>query len=140
VRSIVTGWSDEHGLLVHLQLNGPNVQVPILLHSEFIRMLSELLTNVARHADANQVWVRVTLSSAGATLAVRDDGRGFVADSQDPWADDGHFGLLGTRERVSMLGGRFRLVTSPGSGTEVTIDLPLTPREERAVTALRQSE
>jgi two-component system sensor histidine kinase DegS len=81
--------------------------------------------------------VRVTLSSAGVTLAVRDDGVGFEVQRLDPWSGEGHFGLLGARERASMLAGRFRLGSTPGNGTEVTIDLPLTPREDRAVHVVR---
>ena len=81
---------------------------------------------------ARRVWVRVTLSSTGVTLAVRDDGAGFDTATLDPWSDDGHFGLLGARERASTLGGLFTLASSPGAGTEVTIDLPLAQRLERA--------
>jgi len=137
IQTIVDAWSIEHSISVGLQHNGPDRHISILLHAEIIRMLTELLTNVGRHAGASNVWVRVTLSTAGATLAVRDDGHGFVVESVDPWADDGHFGLMGTRERVLLLGGRFQLVSSPSTGTEVTIDVPLAARAERAVTALR---
>ena len=95
-------------------------------------MLGELLDNVRRHARADRVWVRLTLSTLGVTVAVRDDGVGFDTQQLDPWSDEGHFGLLGARERAWMLGGHFRLQSEPGRGTEVTIDLPLTPREERS--------
>ena|GEM_PF-1793629 len=138
VREIVNEWAQHQPRLrVHMQLNGTDAQVPVLIHGEVVRMLTELLRNVERHSSASSVWVRVTLSSAGVTLAVRDDGVGFDVQRLDPWAGDGHFGLLGARERASMLSGRFRLTSSPGTGTEVTIDLPLTPREDRAVHVVR---
>jgi signal transduction histidine kinase len=117
---------------MHLQLNGQDAKVPVLLRGEIVRMLTELLRNVERHARAREVRVRVTLSSAGITLAVRDDGVGFDMRRVDPWADDGHFGLLGGRERALAMGGRFRLLSEPGRGTEVTLDLPLAQRDERA--------
>ena len=104
----------------------------MLIADEVLRMLSELLEDVARHAGARQVWVRLTLSSTGVTLAVRDDGVGFDSSLLDPWSGEGHFGLLGARERTSMLGGLFNLTSSPGSGTYVTIDLPLAQRVERS--------
>jgi signal transduction histidine kinase len=137
VLEVVDEWAGMHPIATHLQLNGPDAEVPVLIHGEVVRMLSELLSNVVQHACASQVWVRVTLSSAGVTLAVRDDGRGFDTRALDPWSGEGHFGLLGARERASMLGGRFRVVSSSSDGTEVTIDLPLVPREERAVTSFR---
>ena len=89
-----------------------------------------------RHASAQNVWVRLTLSSAAVTLAVRDDGVGFDQNWLDPWADDGHFGLLGARERALILGGHFNLQSTPGVGTEVTIDISLTSREETLVHVL----
>jgi signal transduction histidine kinase len=55
----------------------------------------------------------------------------------DPWSGDGHFGLLGAHERASMLAGRSRVASTLTVGTEVTIDLPLTAREDRAVHVVR---
>ncbi len=138
VKEIVDDWARVHpAVRTQLQLNGNDAHVPVLIHGEIVRMLSELLRNVERHARASQVWVRVTLSSAGVTLAVRDDGVGFDLQVLDPWSGDGHFGLLGAHERTSMLAGRSRVVSTIGSGTEVTIDLPLTAREDRAVHVVR---
>jgi signal transduction histidine kinase len=138
VREIVDDWAQAHpAVRTRLQLNGTDAHVPVLIHGEIVRMLSEFLRNVERHARASHVWVRVTLSSAGVTLAVRDDGVGFDMQSLDPWSGEGHFGLLGAHERASMLAGRSRFVSTPGTGTEVTIDLPLTAREDRAVHVVR---
>lgn len=140
IRSVVQEWGTTNpSVSLRLQLNGADAEVPVLIHVEVMRMLEELLRNVERHAQADEVRVRVTLSSAGVTLAVRDDGVGFDTTRLDPWSGDGHFGLLGARERCSMLGGRFRLSSAPGRGTEVTIDLPLAAREDRPVSVLRIS-
>jgi signal transduction histidine kinase len=134
VRGIVDDWALAHpSIATQLKLNGNDAPVPILIHGEIVRMLSELLRNVDRHAKATHVWVRVTLSSAGVTLAIRDDGVGFDAQALDPWSGEGHFGLLGARERALMLAGHVRVGSKPGSGTEITIDLPLTPRDDRVV-------
>lgn len=129
-------WSEKRPETVHVRINGPDNPVPILIHGEVLRMLDELLNNIERHASAQNVWVRLTLSSAAVTLAVRDDGVGFDQNWLDPWADDGHFGLLGARERALILGGHFNLQSTPGVGTEVTIDISLTSREETLVHVL----
>jgi signal transduction histidine kinase len=134
VREIIDDWALAHpSVATQLKLNGNDALVPVLIHGEIVRMLSELLRNVDRHSRAKHVWVRVTLSSAGVTLAVRDDGVGFDAQTLDPWSGEGHFGLLGARERALMLAGHVRVGSKPGSGTEITIDLPLTAREDRVV-------
>jgi signal transduction histidine kinase len=131
VQSIAREWERGRPEVLELRVSGPNVEVPVLIADEVLRMLSELLENVARHASARHVWVRLTLSSTGVTLAVRDDGVGFDTSLLDPWSGEGHFGLLGARERASMLGGLFNLTSSPEAGTDVTIDLPLAQRAER---------
>jgi signal transduction histidine kinase len=132
VRQVIDDWQQVTGLKAHLKLNGTDAPVPVLIHNEILRMVTELLTNVAQHADATDIRVRLTLSTSGVTLSVRDNGRGFCPAQVDPWADEGHFGLLGTRERTSMLGGWCRVTSSPGNGTDVTVDLPLGPRDERS--------
>lgn len=137
VNNLLQEWDLRRPETLHIRINGPDNPVPILIHSEILRMLEELLSNVEQHAQAQNVWVRLTLSSIAVTLSVRDDGVGFDQRWLDPWADDGHFGLLGARERATIMGGHFELETSRGVGTEVTVDIPLTPREERPVRVLR---
>lgn len=133
----ISEWRDRRPEQIQMRISGPDNPVPILIHSEVLRMLDELLSNIEQHAHAQNVWVRLTQSSAAVTLAVRDDGVGFEQRWLDPWADEGHFGLLGARERASMLGGHLNLQATPGGGTHVMIDIPLTPREERPVHVLR---
>lgn len=132
ITAIVHEWRRGRPEVVELRQSGPNIEVPVLIGNEILRMLTELLDNVAHHAHARHVWIRVTLSSTGVTLAVRDDGIGFDATTLDPWSGEGHFGLLGARERASTFGGLFTLSSAPGKGTEVTIDLPIAQRVDRA--------
>lgn len=87
------------------------------------RIVQECLTNVARHAEARQVSIRLGLAEAGAggwiELAFRDDGRGF-----DPGQPRRGFGLAGMKERVAGLGGHFQLDTGPGRGAAIAIRIP----------------
>jgi NarL family two-component system sensor histidine kinase YdfH len=90
-----------------------------------LRIVSEALTNVARHAGASRAWVRVEASGAELCLEVRDDGLGF-----DPEAvDAGHYGLLGMRERARLVGGTLNAVSQGGQGTSIEACLPLSPDE-----------
>jgi two-component system, NarL family, sensor histidine kinase UhpB len=86
------------------------------------RIFQELLTNVLRHARASRVNVEFSGVPPNLNLAVRDNGRGFsLAEA----AGKKSFGLLGMRERVSALGGRFEITSKPGEGTAVAVSLPL---------------
>ena len=85
------------------------------------RLAQEALTNVARHAAAENVIITLDQMPDAYLLEVRDDGRGF-----DPLANRRKsFGLAGMEERVRMLGGQIEIVSSPGSGTGIKVRLPI---------------
>lgn len=86
------------------------------------RLVQEALTNIAKHAKAGQVWVRLSQNLAGIEVSVRDDGIGF-----DPAlvVRDSH-GLLGMRFRVEADGGKWRLQSAPQAGTCIRALLPRT--------------
>jgi signal transduction histidine kinase len=82
------------------------------------RMVQEALTNVARHAQAQHVRVRVALESHAVRVRVEDDGQG-VHGEVTP-----HLGLLGMRERVTALGGTLTVQPAPRSGLRVEAVIP----------------
>jgi PAS domain S-box-containing protein len=90
------------------------------LETACFRVAQEALTNVARHAQARQVWLDLHLVAEGLELRVRDDGIGFDARAARDHAIGGaSIGLLGMQERVSLMGGEFEVRSVPGDGTEV---------------------
>jgi signal transduction histidine kinase len=92
------------------------------------RIAQEALNNALQHARAENVTVRVRCDSDGLMLSVVDDGAGFeLPPRPDLLTRDGHFGLLGMRERATLLGGSFRIHTAPDEGTRVTVRLPAHP-------------
>lgn|GEM_PF-1315888 len=86
------------------------------------RIFQEILTNVARHAKATRVEVRLEQSADTLWLSVRDNGSGFNPDDAKKKAG---FGLLGMRERVEGNGGRLAIISTPGEGTTVSVTLPI---------------
>jgi len=87
------------------------------------RILQEVLTNVARHADANRVEILLAESESDLTLEVSDDGKGIANSEID---NQGSLGLLGMRERAHDLGGDLQIRRADAGGTVVTLRLPLT--------------
>ncbi|WP_028535233.1 PAS domain-containing sensor histidine kinase [Paludibacterium yongneupense] len=90
------------------------------------RIVQEALTNVARHAAASHVVIRLAYTDAELVLKVEDDGRGF-----DPAAMSRSFGLVGIRERVWMLRGSVEVDSAPGAGARIIVRIPFT---DKAVT------
>jgi NarL family two-component system sensor histidine kinase YdfH len=95
---------------------------PAAYGESIVRIVAEGLTNVARHAQASQVRVRIAQQDHGLVIEVQDNGTGF-----DPAAmtQQGHYGLLGLRERARLLGGQFSLTSAPGEGTTLRLLLPI---------------
>jgi two-component system sensor histidine kinase TtrS len=88
------------------------------------RIIQECLTNIAKYARATSVHINISITQTGSMrqlrVEVQDNGTGF-----DPHATGGGFGLIGMRERVEAKQGEFTLSTMPGSGTRITVVLPL---------------
>lgn len=88
------------------------------------RVAQEALSNVIQHARARVVTVDIREVPGGVCLEIADDGCGFLLAGLDSakWAD--RLGVVGMRERVEMVGGRFSVVSGPGNGTTVCAEVP----------------
>jgi len=89
------------------------------------RVAQEALTNVTKHAQAARASVRITKQLDGAIcLEVHDDGKSFQVQRVLRGKGSKRLGLLGMRERVEMVGGRFTVESSPGKGTTIRAQIP----------------
>jgi signal transduction histidine kinase len=95
-------------------------RLPAEIETALYRIVQEALTNVVKHAHARHVSIVVTRKDGGVAALIEDDGRGF-----EPGTDDHGLGLVGMRERVSLLGGRLAVESAAGSGTTVVAEVPL---------------
>lgn len=97
------------------------------------RIVQEALTNVARHADATRVALRLDVEEGFCVLRVADNGRGSAPGG--PAHEDKSFGLIGIRERAHMLGGTVTIDTALARGFSITVALPLgTVQQETLIT------
>ena len=88
------------------------------------RVAQESLTNVAKHAKASQVHVRIEKRRGIIRMEVRDNGKSFEVQDVLRSRRKGRLGLLGMRERVEMVGGRFSIESEPDKGTTVRAEIP----------------
>ncbi|MCB0050769.1 MAG: sensor histidine kinase, partial [Caldilinea sp.] len=100
---------------------GADDALPAEASSHVLAVLGEALANVARHAAASQVTVRLAREEGDVVLAVCDDGRGFDPAQAAP---AGHYGLLGMHERARLLGGSLTVTSAAGEGTCVRLAAP----------------
>lgn len=114
-------FADRTDLGVHLAIPDDQPRLPLKVEQELWRIVQEALTNVERHAHARNVWIKWSVRSLGATLDIRDDGRGFRPEAV---ARD-RFGLVGIRERAAAIGAQVTFRAAVGTGTELIVQVPV---------------
>ncbi|HET9270061.1 MAG TPA: sensor histidine kinase, partial [Vicinamibacterales bacterium] len=107
------------GLRVNLEIEEGMPSRPEI-ETVIFRIYQELVTNVLRHARAEQVSIGLEERDGRVVLDVEDDGEGF-----DPDARAGGAGLMGMRERAALVNGTIRFDSEPGMGTHVRVEIPL---------------
>ncbi|MDQ3832673.1 MAG: GAF domain-containing sensor histidine kinase [Actinomycetota bacterium] len=120
LKALVDRWETEEGISTRFQTINSGRPLSSRVEVGLYRICQEALTNVARHATAGRVTVRLVATPEQVRLAVEDDGRGFDTSEMS-----GHHGLLGMNERAKMLGGSFDVQSRPGAGTRVQVTVPL---------------
>jgi signal transduction histidine kinase len=121
-------FSQRSGILCELRLTPDELELNGDQTTTVFRVLQEALTNVARHAQADWVTVRLEAVERRLILAVYDNGRGIPADSL---RSSGSLGLVGMRERALAQDGLLEIESAPGEGTTLRLTLPLQPAAAR---------
>ncbi len=97
---------------------------PPEVETTLYRVVQEALTNVVKHAGAQHVSIVIARRDGQAIATIDDDGRGFDVDE----VREDALGLLGMRERLTLIGGSLTVESSPGSGTTIAAQAPLPAR------------
>ncbi len=109
----------------------PMEPLPFVVEAACFRIAQQALTNVARHAHAHTVHIRLRAHAGAVELLVSDDGTGFdVARARKRAATAGSLGLLGMQERALLAGGRLSIESEPNGGTTVRAYFGLTKRTD----------
>jgi two-component system sensor histidine kinase UhpB len=110
-------------LEINVQVDGDRRDLPAEVNTTLFRVAQEALTNTVKHAHASYAEVRLSFEASVVRLSVLDNGRGFDSDKVQASRDQ-HWGLLGMRERASLLGGNFSIDSRRGRGTTVEVTIP----------------
>jgi signal transduction histidine kinase len=117
-------WTAGSGIDVKVEVSGPQQPLPEEMEQNLLRIAQEAVTNIVKHADARSIWIKLHTEARRLYLRVVDNGRGFEQGGAFS-AQDGHFGLIGMRERAERLGGELKLTSHPGEGTQLEVTAPL---------------
>jgi signal transduction histidine kinase len=117
--------SQENNLAFHLDAEDDELHLEAVVELQLLRICQEALTNIRKHARAHHVEVKLISVDKHLMVGIADDGCGFDAPAyyQDMARAKGH-GLAVMQERAESIGGRLRVLSLLGQGTEVQIEVP----------------
>ena len=95
------------------------------LEVAIFRIIQEALNNVYKHAKARSVKIALMKKGERIFLEIQDDGQGFVFNKEELGKDAEGYGILGMMERVDLVGGTFDVITNPGKGTTIHVEIPI---------------
>ena len=130
IAHLVEKFRRESDVEVDLQVDIEREQLEGAVETTLYRILQEALTNVWRHSGAASVSVIVDRRSDHLQMIVEDDGHGFDVEAILHRRDGRRFGLLGIRERLSLVGGTLDIESGPRSGTTLYVRVPLARQGE----------
>ncbi|MEO6918673.1 MAG: two-component regulator propeller domain-containing protein [Collimonas sp.] len=119
---LVEEFIENTGIPCSLDVREENIVLDDSRSTTIFRIAQESLTNISRHALATQVEISLMKTEKHYVLEVRDNGRGFDTSLRKKKS----FGLIGIRERASMLGGEVSIFSAPGVGTTIRVSVPIT--------------
>ncbi len=126
LRWYVKRYTSRTNIAAELTVLGAEQRLPPPVETALYRVLQEALTNVARHAAATTVHLQLRYDAQSVTAQVEDNGRGFLVNNNAlPATDAAGIGLLGMRERVTLLGGTFQIESAPGKGAQLWLEIPV---------------
>ncbi|MEJ2412915.1 MAG: sensor histidine kinase [Anaerolineales bacterium] len=109
---------------ISLEVPHESANLPPSISTALFRVAQEAVTNIIKHAQAKNVWIRLGYRKNGdVRLEVEDDGIGFNPN-QIQMMSGPTWGLMGMQERTILCGGEFSLLTAPGEGTLVQVTIP----------------
>ncbi|MBC2607084.1 histidine kinase [Pelagicoccus albus] len=114
----------------HFEITGLRQRLPETLEENILRIGHEAMTNIAKHANASNVWVQLSFEPNQLSLIVKDDGQGFDVNANIESAEH-HYGLLGMRERAQRIHGSLTIESRPRHGTQIQVTIPFTPRKSQ---------
>lgn len=124
VRDLLSHFGTEQEVETELVGSVPR-EIPKDLEVLSYRVVQEALANIARHAKAHQVTVRIEGDPTTLRVEVQDDGTGFDTSRSRDFLQRGRVGLAMVRERVELASGIFTVRSTPGRGTTVTASIPV---------------
>lgn len=112
------------GIRIETETSGTPEHLSEVVEENLLRIGQEAVTNAVKHSKASRIVIRWEFDPESVVLSISDNGIGFQSETCSG-PKEGHFGLLGIRERTERLGGRLQIISNPGVGTTISVEIPI---------------
>jgi PAS domain S-box-containing protein len=127
IGSLIDSHLKAAGVKVRFRATGAVKRLPASLEIALFRVIQEAFNNIVKHAHADNTHIVMHFKKDSVTIRIKDDGVGFDVQEAISSKNRPHgLGLLGMRERIELMNGSLVIDSSPGHGTKITIEIPLT--------------
>ncbi len=123
LQAFLTSFIGRTGIQVSFQASSGVEDGSDSVRTMLFRVAQEALTNVSRHAKASLVKISLQRTPKLISMEITDNGQGFESGLKNPKRGANRLGLIGMRERVEMLGGKFQVDSTPGKSTTVRVEI-----------------
>ncbi len=129
----VREFEERSGISASLVIKGDSFRLPSEFETVLFRIAQEALTNVAKHAQADEASVVLSFAPTRIRMTISDNGRGFDPAEMIRRDQPASWGLMGIQERALLLGGQYEIDSAPGGGTRIRVDAPVDVKEVKGV-------
>lgn len=126
LRKFAQDFEDRYKIRTKFHLKGKETRLPGGMEVAIYRVVQEAFANIQKHAHASFVLLEVTIHPDCLDILIKDNGTGFnPATAEKKILEGDHFGLVGMKERIELLEGRFEIKSVPNEGTQIMIHIPI---------------
>jgi len=123
--------TEDTGVRVETETTGEPTPLSEVIEENLLRIGQEAVTNTVKHAAASAIKIELHFTPQQVVLQIHDDGKGFDPETCTG-PKDGHFGLLGIKERTERMGGQVSITSAPFSGTTIRVEILTPPQNGEA--------
>ena len=124
LKRYVEQYTRDNNIFVEITVLGDEYDIANSLVIAIFRVIQESMTNVRKYANATEVVIKIEYLPDRINVVVRDNGQGFDVEKVLSEKNGVAFGIVGMRERIQLLRGKFEVRSAIGKGTEVIISVP----------------
>ncbi len=122
LKEYFTAYESRYDFEIDFVFFGQENKYDLPMEIALFRLVQEAITNVRKHAGVKKAMVKLEVSPSVLRIVIKDQGRGFDVDKLSGSRQES-YGIIGMRERAELLGGEIKIISNPGSGTQVIVEV-----------------